>query len=458
MDVYSLSVLVFIILLCLIVYRDRKNFRREFILLLRRTQKGREVLKKIAESHPGILKWMGNISVLIGFFASIWIFYQLLSITFENLLVPQPFPAAGLLLPSPSPEAQIGPGYFAVPFWYWIISIALLALVHEGFHGVMALREKVRIKSLGWGLLAVIPLAFVEPDENQLKRKPKIAQLRVFSAGSFANFCLAGVSFLMLSCLAYTCFQPIGVSFSGYPGIKLNQSDILTPVNLSGLDPQEIIALNTTHGILITRAGMLNLSKKQIELYEDYPAFRVNLTGVIIRIENFTIREPEDLKKALFEIGPGKEIEIETLNRTYRLVTAAEPEPEFRPNLNLFLLVVSEHLLPGISDYFLPEETWSQIKLKQKFWEWASGSPLLEGRATGKLEELQRKAENAKRSGFLGISGVVARIEVLTGLEPYKPILDFFQGLLFWLFLINLGVGAFNLLPIRGLDLSLIHI
>ena len=35
---------------------------------------------------------------------------------------------------------------------------------------------------------------------------------------------------------------------------------------------------------------------------------------------------------------------------------------------------------------------------------------------------------------------------------PYSEPIAFFGGLFFWLFILNLGVGAFNLLPMKPLD------
>jgi membrane-associated protease RseP (regulator of RpoE activity) len=58
-------------------------------------------------------------------------------------------------------------------------------------HGVIARAEKIRLKSVGLLLLAIFPGAFVEPDEGQLKRSKLLTRLRIFAAGSFANFSVA---------------------------------------------------------------------------------------------------------------------------------------------------------------------------------------------------------------------------------------------------------------------------
>jgi membrane-associated protease RseP (regulator of RpoE activity) len=146
---------------------------------------------------------------------------------------------------------------------YWIISLFLLMLVHEGSHAVMAAREKVRIKTLGWGVLAVIPMAFVEPDEDQLQKQKPMKQLRVFAAGSMGNFVLA---FIMIYVMAFSipAFYEVsdGVSFSGY--------------------------------------------------LDGYPAQDANLTGTIVSIDGYRIDTVQNLSYALDQIGPGKRITVTT--------------------------------------------------------------------------------------------------------------------------------------------------
>ena len=61
-------------------------------------------------------------------------------------------------------------GVFYVPFFYWIISIFVIAVVHEFSHGLIARANNIKVKSSGFAFLAllvpIIPAAFVEPDEK----------------------------------------------------------------------------------------------------------------------------------------------------------------------------------------------------------------------------------------------------------------------------------------------------
>ena len=341
-DPYLISVLVFVVLLVVYVYRARKKFERQSILLLRRTTRGRNFIIRLAERHPVFWQHVGTGGVFVGFGASIFVFYTLIS----NLITAATTKGgAGLafLIPSPVSTATIGPGFLAVPFWYWIIAIALLVVVHEGLHGVMSIVGRVKIKSLGWGLLAVIPLAFVEPDEKKLQKKGFFVQQRVFAAGSLANFILAVISLFILSFGFLWAYGAQGVGFQGY--------------------------------------------------IKDYPAASVNLTGIIVGIDDHQIKNTDDLSTALTKIGPEKEILIKTK-------------------------VVKENTIES-----------KEYKLK----------------TVGEPNSTSSKA-------FIGIGGVSDAKIIKNGLLPYSGIILFFQGLFFFLFIINLGVGMANLLPLKPLD------
>ncbi|MBI4173723.1 MAG: site-2 protease family protein [Candidatus Aenigmarchaeota archaeon] len=350
-DLYTASAVAFIVLLAILVVKDRDKFTRDSIMLLRKTQRGKAFLTRLGERHPTFWKYVGMAGVFVGFGMSIWILWTFVNLSMANIISPKPESGLSLVLPSPGPSAQILPGVIAVPFWYWIITIALLAIVHEGMHGVMAAREKIRIKSLGWGLLLVIPLAFVEPDEKQLQKKSVWAQLRVFAAGSFANFVLGTLCLLLLSFTIGYAYQPNGVAFG--------------------------------------------------ELLTGSPAQAANLTGTILAIDGSRINGLQDLVTALEQAGVGKEIEIATSTpggeKAYRLTTIQHPD---LPNSSRGYIGIG-----GLAEY---------LTLKP---------------------------------AFAGLAGVFA---FLAGTAPFYSLQN--GGLLFYLAVLNIGIGAFNMMPIKALD------
>lgn len=345
-DWYLISVVIFACILALLFWRDRKNVKRESVILLRKTQRGKRLLVKAGRAFPNLWKGLGMFAVLVGFCVSVFFMTYLAQNAYLMATVEEaPMPTVGFLLPSPTAEPILLPGVIAAPFWYWIIAIAMLVVFHEGMHGIMAAREKLRIKSMGWGLLLIIPLAFVEPDEKELRKRPAWQQLRVFAAGSFGNFILAGICLLVLYMFMVALYVPGGVYFSGY--------------------------------------------------IEDYPAEQANLTGIITAIGGYEVRSLTALSNALEEIGPGKEVTVRS-RLYYRNYTFED----------------KEYVLTTVSD-------------------------------------------NETGRGFIGITfnpATVNFFHLADNWWAWRYQIKFLEGLFQWMFLINLGVGAVNLLPIGPLD------
>ncbi len=196
-DLYLLSVLIFFSILAVLIYRDRKNIDIKYILFMRRTKKFRNILDRIA--RKSILFWK-----IIGTIAFIVCLYYMIIGTYSMIRVAQLIyagviaqPALSIALPVPTEEVVIAPGFIGIPFWFWIIVVAVLLIPHEAFHGIIARAEKIKLKDVGLLLLAIFPGAFVEPNEKQLKKSRLMTKLRIFSAGSFINIVI-GLSIIFL--------------------------------------------------------------------------------------------------------------------------------------------------------------------------------------------------------------------------------------------------------------------
>ncbi|MCI0497862.1 MAG: site-2 protease family protein, partial [Thermoplasmata archaeon] len=94
---------------------------------------------------------------------------------------------------APDPSYVVGlPGINPViPLWYGILALAVAIVIHEAAHGILALIGRLRIKSLGL-LFFVVPVgAFVEPDEDALKKaEPKVRD-RMAAVGPATNILFA---------------------------------------------------------------------------------------------------------------------------------------------------------------------------------------------------------------------------------------------------------------------------
>jgi len=73
-------------------------------------------------------------------------------------------------------------------FLYILPGLVAAVLLHEAFHAIAARYEGIRVRSTGLMLLlGLIPAAFVEPEEEDLRRASVRARLRVYAAGVLAN-------------------------------------------------------------------------------------------------------------------------------------------------------------------------------------------------------------------------------------------------------------------------------
>ncbi|MDA1197346.1 MAG: site-2 protease family protein [Nanoarchaeota archaeon] len=224
MDVQSVAALVFIALLSLGIYIERKKIVLQKILfpllyvVLYRTKLGIDLMDKTARKFSKLWHFLVPISIVVGFLGMILISYALIDNIIQIFTQPDAVPGVGLVLPINVK------GAFYVPFFFWITSIFIIALVHEFSHGLFARLYKMKVKSSGFAffgiLLPIIPAAFVEPDENDIVKRPAKQQLAMYSAGPFANIVLAfivlGISALLIGPIANNVIVADGVEISGY--------------------------------------------------------------------------------------------------------------------------------------------------------------------------------------------------------------------------------------------------
>jgi len=207
-----------------ILFRDRLKIEIHGPLLMRRTKRLRGFIDGLASGHPKLWRWIMNAGIPVAFFFMFYMLYMLV-MSLQNIFVT---PQASLIVPGV--DIPGSPVY--VPLGYGIIGLATVIVVHEFAHGILARLEGVRIKSIGLLLLAILPGAFVEPDEEDIKKIRPISKMRIYAAGSVANLILAGICFALffgISSFAMpAAFQPDGVQIdSVVPGSPA--SKVLTP-------------------------------------------------------------------------------------------------------------------------------------------------------------------------------------------------------------------------------------
>ncbi len=230
---------VFLVLLPAVIFRKR-GFEVQGVLVLARTRKGLNLLDKLAgkksawnffadvgiimslgvagaillgrntgnwkktiieylASLPAILllvaPFAGNLLILLLTLFFGISFFILAALALNSLMIVQEYMQGT----TPSPGViPIIPGTGNVPL-YAVISLLILLVVHEMAHGIVSRAQKISVKSLGILLLGIIPIgAFTEPDEEELKKAKRVRRMRVYAAGSMANFVTAALFFILL--------------------------------------------------------------------------------------------------------------------------------------------------------------------------------------------------------------------------------------------------------------------
>lgn len=161
------------------------------------------------------------------------------------------------------------PGYdIFIPWWHALIGLIITVVAHEFAHGIIAKAQKMKIKSTGIITIGILPIgAFVEPNEEEVKKRRSIEKMRLYAAGSFANIwmtALAGVVYVSLIFLIAFSIRGDGLQIidtaEGYPahevlekGMIIYEVDGEKP-NLENLIPHvkpgEKVALTTDKGVI----------------------------------------------------------------------------------------------------------------------------------------------------------------------------------------------------------------
>lgn len=247
-DLNLISFLVFVAVCLVLIIRNRKNLEVKGIFILFKTKFLLHLIERVSKYRRliHILLWP---TVILGFIGLVFTSGLLIKHTIDIFLGKTLVGGVAPVLPFKIPGIKV----ITPPFFFWIVSIAVLVIVHEVAHGVVAKYFKLRLKSAGVGLFALIlPLAYVEPEEEDIQKAKLRKQLGVFAAGSFSNF-LFGFLFLGLFSLtlfgfgavADNYFTPNGalvggvVNDSGAFKANLTAGDVITYV-----DGKQILGAN----------------------------------------------------------------------------------------------------------------------------------------------------------------------------------------------------------------------
>lgn len=226
--------------------------------------------KMLNRTRRGI-RVFADISVVAGFLMMGFAFWFLLNNVSNYFEEPTKFSELTILIPGVTLTSSASITYF-------LLSIPIVLVIHEGAHGIVATLEKIKIKTGGFAIFIALFAGFVEPDEEEFNKAKKISKLRVIGAGATSNviFSFALGAILLTNplfaivlpepILGWMYEEPDGVLVlsiiegSGAEKAGLQPNDIITAINgidvRTPLDFQKAdIVPGQTVNVSILRAG-----------------------------------------------------------------------------------------------------------------------------------------------------------------------------------------------------------
>lgn len=327
-------IILFYLLIVITIYVFRKKFQFEakFIALLR-TKFGLKFIDRIGTRHSELIKIIGYIGIGVGYIGMMVIMFFIGKGVYDLIFVPGAPPVLSPVLPGvPIPGSPL-----FVPFWYGIIALFFVVLVHEFSHGIVAKAHGIPVLNSGIVFFGPLIGAFVEPDEKKIKKQSDVVKYSIFAAGPFSNVLLA---ILVLLVTAFI-FAPVINHYANPIGFSFTDVEVGMPAAQAGL--QEDVIYN--------------------------------------HVNNLTVLSTEEVQKAFESIKVNETITIGDDFHNYTLTTTARNTSPDKPVIG--------------------------VNLKTRF----------------------TNEDNI-----------------------FLKILLWFQGLLTWIFMLSLGLGLANLLPIGPVD------
>lgn len=238
---YKFIFIFYAVIIAFLALHWKKVVVQAKIIFLYRSKFGLKAMDRFVKKYREWVILLGYVGTGIGFIGMVFISYMLISNLVKLLFVKGTENGVSLVLPGVNV-----PGLGVLPFWYWLIAIFLIAVIHEFSHGIVARAYNVPVHNTGLVFLGPIIGAFVEPDEVKMAKQSDIAQQSILAAGSFSNI-LLGLFALLLLTVVFAPWQaamvePAGFSFDAYTSDDLPAAMVGLPLStpINNFNGQEI--------------------------------------------------------------------------------------------------------------------------------------------------------------------------------------------------------------------------
>ncbi|MBU3924065.1 MAG: site-2 protease family protein [Nanoarchaeota archaeon] len=409
--IYDVSFLVlFSLFIVWVIKKNRKSMSREGVVFMWRTRFGMKAINYVGDNFKRALHALKYVIIGVGFVlmgVMLWMLGQTVSIYVLHPEITKLVKAPPIAPLIPYFPKLFGMESFFPPFYftYFLVALAVVAIVHEFSHGIFMRLFKVKIKSTGLVFLGPVLGAFVEQDDKSFEKKKKVEQMTVLGAGVFANLLFAFIFYLFYVGFFFSSFAASGYIFNSY-GIEAvplgsitgfsNESNGLVKVMTNGSN------YYLDEGLAVQ---LLNENGEYLIAYAEAPAVLARMKGAIVEADGVKIVGQDSLRKFLEDKNPGDVVKFVT---------------EDSDGVNEYEIVLSEHPDGSGRAYLGVGNTVSEPR--------------------GIVQKLLVKFMGFKEDSTF-----------------YKPTWDgefvyFIYYLLWWVMVINLLVAMFNMMPLGMLD------
>ena len=190
-DFITQNAIIYVLIAWVIIFVTAKGLKlqkygveiKPYSLVYKNKQVNSVLIKILSRTRRGI-RVFADVSVIAGFIMMGYAFYFLLN-NISNFFVAQnEFQELTVLIPGVTLTSAPAIAFF-------LLSIPIVLVMHEGAHGIVAALEKIKIKTGGFAIFIALFAGFVEPDEEDFDKAKKISKLRVIGAGATSNVMFA---------------------------------------------------------------------------------------------------------------------------------------------------------------------------------------------------------------------------------------------------------------------------
>lgn len=182
--IYVLMAWVVIIIIAKSLKFEKYGFELKAYSLVYKNKGVNDVLIRLLGRTKRGIRVFADLSVIAGFIMMGFAFYFLLNNVSNYFVAQDNFSELTVLIPGVTLTS-------APAITYFLLSIPIVLVIHEGAHGIVAALEKIKIKTGGFAIFIALFAGFVEPDEEEFEKAKKISKLRVIGAGATSNVLFA---------------------------------------------------------------------------------------------------------------------------------------------------------------------------------------------------------------------------------------------------------------------------